>query len=159
MNSGVPLSAARSKAFDPRMTAAMGEAFDSAWKSLEDAGSEFATPSRAPGTRNALAQRIIELAADGEFDPVRLRDHALNRLSYTPEISPEIEAETMNSAVISAVENLDLADVYRKRAEECMQRLERTVDEIDRQRLIRTAASWLVMARTAIFKPPGYGGQ
>lgn len=155
MNTRVPLSPARSKAFDPRMTAAMGEAFDSAWKSLEDAGSEFAAPSRAPTTRNALARRIIELAAGGEIDPIRLRDHALHRLSHGPDMT--LGAEAMSSAVISALENVETADVYRKRAEECMRRLERTIDEVERQRLIRTAANWLVMARTAVFKPPGYG--
>ena len=56
--------------FDPDATAAMSKAFDAACKELYDAGEpEIAL--------EVMAERIIEAAKAGEFDPVRLRQVAL----------------------------------------------------------------------------------
>jgi hypothetical protein len=67
----------RNGAFDPETNEAMGIAFDSAWRSLEQSGSIYAAEYRAALTRNLLAHRIIELVQCGERDPARLRDAAL----------------------------------------------------------------------------------
>jgi hypothetical protein len=56
--------------FDPEMLAAMAEAFDAAYKALDDA--------RQPKmVLEIIAQRIIEAARRGERDPARLIKAAL----------------------------------------------------------------------------------
>ena len=57
-------------AFEPEATAAMGEAFDAACKTLHDDGK--------PEVRKIIAKRIIAAARRGELDPVRLRTAALS---------------------------------------------------------------------------------
>ena len=57
-------------AFEPEATAAMGEAFDAACKTLHDDGK--------PEVRKLIAKRIIAAASEGELDPVRLRTAALS---------------------------------------------------------------------------------
>jgi hypothetical protein len=59
----------RIASFDDEATMAMGEAFDRACKSLLNAGS---------AAREIAANRIIELARNGERDPARLCEQALN---------------------------------------------------------------------------------
>ena len=59
----------RVASFDDAATLAMGEAFDRACKSLSNIGS---------AVREITACRIIELARNGERDPVRLYEQALN---------------------------------------------------------------------------------
>jgi hypothetical protein len=59
----------RVASFDDDATFAMGEAFDRACKSLCNIGS---------AVREITACRIIELARNGERDPVRLYEQALN---------------------------------------------------------------------------------
>jgi hypothetical protein len=54
--------------FDDAATLAMGEAFDRACKSLRNIGS---------AVREITANRIIELAKNGERDPDRLYEQAL----------------------------------------------------------------------------------
>ena len=54
--------------FDDAATLAMGEAFDNACKSLQNFGS--AVPA-------VLADRIIDVAKNGERDPARLYEQAL----------------------------------------------------------------------------------
>ena len=54
--------------FDDAATLAMGEAFDRACKSLRNTGSAM---------REITANRIIELAKNGERDPARLYEQAL----------------------------------------------------------------------------------
>jgi hypothetical protein len=56
--------------FGPEALAAMGEAFDTALKALDDTG-------QPRMVREVIAQRIIEAASHGERDPVRLREAAL----------------------------------------------------------------------------------
>jgi hypothetical protein len=54
--------------FDDAATSAMGEAFDNACKSLQNFGS--AVPA-------IIADRIIDVAKNGERDPARLYEQAL----------------------------------------------------------------------------------
>jgi hypothetical protein len=58
----------RVASFDDAATFAMGEAFDRACKSLRNIGS---------AVREITANRIIELAKNGERDPARLYEQAL----------------------------------------------------------------------------------
>ena len=58
----------RVASFDDAATLAMGEAFDRACKSLRNMGS---------AVREIAANRIIELAKNGERDPARLCEEAL----------------------------------------------------------------------------------
>jgi hypothetical protein len=56
--------------FDDAATLAMGEAFDQACKSLRNFGS-------ACLVREIIAKRIINVAKNGERDPIRLHEQAL----------------------------------------------------------------------------------
>jgi hypothetical protein len=56
--------------FDPGTLAAMEEAFDAAFKALDDTG-------QPKIVREVIAQRIIEAAKGGERDPARLVEAAL----------------------------------------------------------------------------------
>jgi hypothetical protein len=58
-------------------TKTLASAFDAAWLSLQTSGSPFSADDRAVGTRNLLAQRIIEIAQRGERDRRRIVDEAL----------------------------------------------------------------------------------
>ena len=51
--------------------------FDAAWLSLQTSGSPFSADDRAAGTRDLLAQRIIEIAQRGERDRQRILEEAL----------------------------------------------------------------------------------
>jgi hypothetical protein len=58
-------------AFGPEATEAMGEAFESVCRELDDAGN-------AEGVRKLVAEQIIAAASRGQLDPVRLRTVALS---------------------------------------------------------------------------------
>jgi hypothetical protein len=60
-------------AFDDRVTAIMGDAFDRACKELHDSG-------QPPIVYEVIARRIIDGARGGERDPVRLRNVGLAAL-------------------------------------------------------------------------------
>jgi hypothetical protein len=62
-------------AFDDRITKIMGEAFDSACKALHDTGQPAIV-------YEVIAKRIIDGVANGERDPVRLRNAALAALGF-----------------------------------------------------------------------------
>lgn len=57
--------------FDPEETSLMGEAFDAACAML---------PGLSDTDREAIAERIIDTAAGGERDPIRLRNAGLATL-------------------------------------------------------------------------------
>jgi hypothetical protein len=57
-------------AFDPETTRAMGIAFDEACKTLR-------LTDKADSATRLLADRIVDLATEGERDPMRLCDRAL----------------------------------------------------------------------------------
>jgi hypothetical protein len=61
--------------FDDETTRLMGEAFDAARTALRDCGQPEIVYA-------VIAKRIIEVAAKGERDPIRLRDAGLAALGY-----------------------------------------------------------------------------
>ena len=63
-------------AFEPEVTAVMGEAFDAACTELHDVGERELV-------RKLVAKRIIAAASGGERDPVRLRTAALSWIIVT----------------------------------------------------------------------------
>ena len=63
--------------FDIDTTKTLASAFDAAWLSLQLSSSSFAADEQSAGTRNLLAQRMIEIAQDGERDRQRLVDLVL----------------------------------------------------------------------------------
>ena len=67
-------------AFEPEVTAVMGEAFDAACKELHEVG-------QLPMVRKIVAQRIVAAARSGELDPVRLRTAALSWILNHPHVA------------------------------------------------------------------------
>jgi hypothetical protein len=65
-----------SSAFDCRTTAAMGEAYDKACQSMKDWG-------QPEIIKEIIAKRIIEVAQNGECDPVQLCELALKSLGFS----------------------------------------------------------------------------
>jgi hypothetical protein len=61
-------------AFGPEVTEAMAAAFDKAYQSVKGHPQESVL-------KDAIARRIIELARQGEHDPIRLSELALKSLS------------------------------------------------------------------------------
>ena len=70
-------------AFDDNEVRILVDAFDQAWKAVQDSGSSVAPGAHWEATRELLALRIIEIAQLGERDPNRLRDDALLYLTRT----------------------------------------------------------------------------
>jgi hypothetical protein len=68
-------------AFDADEVRILAEAFEQAWKVVQESGAPFASEGCASATRELLAVRIIEIAQLGERDPARLRDDALSYLA------------------------------------------------------------------------------
>ena len=74
---------ALARAFDDNEVPILMDAFDQAWKAVQDSGAPFASEGQASATREQLALRIIEVAQVGERDPNRLRNDALLYLART----------------------------------------------------------------------------
>ena len=70
-------------AFDSDEVTVLTDAFDQAWKAVEESGVCFASNTYKNATREILALRIIEIAQLGERDPNRLRDDAFLYLART----------------------------------------------------------------------------
>jgi len=64
--------------FDPAATHIMGQAFDCACRSLHNIG------QLNNAVKEVIAKRIVELARDGERDPDKLCEHALQTLGFFP---------------------------------------------------------------------------
>ena len=62
-----------SYAFDPKTLVVLETAFDEAWLTLKAAGNSTVRPEE-------LARSVLNLAMEGERDPVRLHDEALEGL-------------------------------------------------------------------------------
>jgi len=60
-------------AFDPQTLVLLEAAFDEAWLTLKSFGNRTVKPDE-------LARAVLRLATEGERDPVRLHDEALERL-------------------------------------------------------------------------------
>ena len=65
-----------SYAFDPKTLVVLETAFDEAWLSLKAIGNSTVRPEE-------LARSVLNLAMEGERDPVRLHDEALKGLLPT----------------------------------------------------------------------------
>ncbi|MGA8696071.1 MAG: hypothetical protein WB689_19935 [Xanthobacteraceae bacterium] len=61
--------------FDPPTLVVLEAAFDEAWLTLKSVGNKTVKPDE-------LARAVLRLATEGERDPVRLRDEALERLLH-----------------------------------------------------------------------------
>ena len=59
--------------FDPQTLVLLEAAFDEAWLTLKSVGNKTVKPDE-------LARAVVHLAIEGERDPVRLHDEALNGL-------------------------------------------------------------------------------
>jgi hypothetical protein len=59
--------------FDPQTLVLLETAFDEAWLTLKAIGNKTVKPDE-------LARAVLRLAMEGERDPVRLHDEALERL-------------------------------------------------------------------------------
>jgi hypothetical protein len=59
--------------FDPQRLVLLETAFDEAWLTLKSTGNKTVRPDE-------LARAVLRLAMEGERDPVRLHDEALNGL-------------------------------------------------------------------------------
>ncbi len=62
-----------SNAFDPQTLVLLETAFDEAWWTLKSVGNRTVKPDE-------LARSVLRLAMEGERDPVRLHDRALEGL-------------------------------------------------------------------------------
>ena len=62
-----------SSSFDPQTLVILETAFDEAWLTLKAAGNNTVRPDE-------LARSVLRLAMEGERDPVRLHDDALQSL-------------------------------------------------------------------------------
>ena len=69
--------------FDDIEVRVLVEAFDEAWKRVQEDGGSLVGDGHDEATRELLALRIIEVAQLGERDPSRLRDDALAYLART----------------------------------------------------------------------------
>jgi hypothetical protein len=59
--------------FDPQTLVLIEKAFDKAWLTLKSIGNKTVKPDE-------LARAVLRLAMEGERDPIRLQDGALERL-------------------------------------------------------------------------------
>jgi hypothetical protein len=76
---GVVVDFPRFQAFDPDTTSAMSRAVDEVWSTLRESGHVWTRDMRM-----TIARSVLQLAAAGERDPVRLRDGALADF-FTPQ--------------------------------------------------------------------------
>ncbi len=67
-------------AFDPETVTILSAALDDAWKAVETNKSAYQIDGHADGARNELAKHIVDLAKQGEREPQRLIQGALDRL-------------------------------------------------------------------------------
>lgn len=63
------------KAYDPETLSVVGRAFDAAWREFQRTRSEPA--DRLETTRKMMALRVMAAANDGERDPQRLKQLAI----------------------------------------------------------------------------------
>ena len=71
----------RADIYDPKTLAAMDQAFAAIWKALR-ADDPFRDYARDSELRLAIGKKLLDLAADGEDDPVRLRKLTVDSLLF-----------------------------------------------------------------------------
>ena len=67
--------------YDPKTLASMDQAFAAIWKALR-ADDPFRDYARDSELRLAIGKKLLDLAADGEDDPVRLRKLTVDSLLF-----------------------------------------------------------------------------
>jgi hypothetical protein len=72
--------------FDPEVARVMGEAFTSAWETVQSSGNPELLDGKAEWARETLGLRIIDMAQQGERDASKLRDDALAFLAQAKPI-------------------------------------------------------------------------
>jgi hypothetical protein len=73
INSRVGMRGFHNSAYDPQTLVLLEAAFDEAWLTLKSVGNKTVKPDE-------LARAVLRLAAEGERNPVRLHDGALEGL-------------------------------------------------------------------------------
>ena len=71
----------RQDLYEPRTLAAMDQAFAAIWKALK-ADDPFRDYARDSELRLVIGKKLLDLAADGETDPVRLRKLTVDSLLF-----------------------------------------------------------------------------
>ena len=71
----------RQDLYEPRTLAAMDQAFAALWKALR-ADDPFRDYARDSELRLVIGKKLLDLAADGETDPVRLRKLTVESLLF-----------------------------------------------------------------------------
>ena len=71
----------RQDLYEPRTLAAMDQAFAAIWKALR-ADDPFRDYARDSELRLVIGQKLLDLAANGETDPVRLRKLTVDSLLF-----------------------------------------------------------------------------
>ena len=71
----------RQDLYEPGTLAAMDQAFAAIWKALR-ADDPFRDYARDSELRLAIGKKLLDLAADGEDDPVRLRKLTVDSLLF-----------------------------------------------------------------------------
>jgi hypothetical protein len=71
----------RQDLYEPRTLAAMDQAFAAIWKALR-VDDPFRDYARDSELRLVIGQKLLDLAADGETDPVRLRKLTVDSLLF-----------------------------------------------------------------------------
>jgi hypothetical protein len=71
----------RNKVFDVEATKVLASAFDAAWEKVKASDDSLAEEQRAAATRELLAKCMIAMVEQGERNPNRLIENALNRLA------------------------------------------------------------------------------
>jgi len=136
------------KAFDPGMTSVVIQAFEEAWKSLEESKCDFAQPSRAATTRDVLARRVIEMARRGETDADRLRVDALDHLRHHAKtVDLDAEEDTLHDSPSS--------ETCNRKAQEYLRLMDHAITAVERQHLIKLTSYWLDLAQKAILRREG----
>ena len=77
----MPFQNSRQDLYEPRTLAAMDQAFAAIWKALR-ADDPFRDYARDSELRLAIGKKLLDLAADGEDDPVRLRKRTVDSLLF-----------------------------------------------------------------------------
>ncbi len=71
----------RQDLYEPRTLAAMDQAFAAIWKALKS-NDPFRDYARDSELRLVIGKKLLDLAGDGETDPVRLRKLTLDSLLF-----------------------------------------------------------------------------
>ena len=69
--------------FDAETTALLGTTFDTAWQAVLASGNPLSDAGYVASLREMLAKRILDMVQQGERNPHRLAEHALQTLGLS----------------------------------------------------------------------------